>query len=72
MDIPAEQQRFLTTDQAAHYLNIPANTLYHWRYTGRGPAYIRANPESRRNVVRYDRRALDAWLAEHTVTPGEL
>ena len=71
MDTPTEHPRYLTTDQAAQYLNIPANTLHHWRYVGKGPAFVRTNPDARRNVVRYARAALDEWIDAHTVTPGE-
>ena len=41
-------------------------TLRNWRSQGRGPAYIKI---SRRSRVRYSGKALNAWLAECTITP---
>jgi hypothetical protein len=72
MDAPLNELRWLNTDQAGQYVNISPLTLQHWRQVGKGPPFFRVNAaNTRRNVVRYDRRALDAWLAENTVTPGE-
>lgn len=62
--------RLLTTEQASAYLSIPVDTLAHWRFRQKGPAFVRVNKLNRttgktpaRNVVRYDVQTLDAWIA---------
>ncbi len=55
---------WLTPDEAAAVLNVPAATLAQWRYRGQGPRYSKVG-----TVVRYSRRDLDAWLAAGTVEP---
>ena len=62
--------RLLTTDQAAAYLSIPAETLTTWRCRGKGPAFMRVNKADLRtgrvpgrNTVRYPIEQLEAWIA---------
>lgn len=55
---------WLTPDEAAAVLNVPAATLAQWRYRGQGPRYSKIG-----SVVRYSRRDLDAWLAAAAVEP---
>jgi hypothetical protein len=62
--------RLLTPEQAAAYLNIPADTLSKWRYLGgKGPAFVRVNKAhpvtgyiSPRNVIRYPLDKLNEWI----------
>ncbi len=53
----------LTTTGAAQYLGLSAKTLNNWRCLGgqRGPSFVRAG-----RAVRYDVRALDAWISGNT------
>lgn len=53
----------LTTSDAARYLGLSAKTLNNWRCLGgqRGPSFVRAG-----RAVRYDVRALDAWINART------
>ncbi|MGO9154110.1 helix-turn-helix domain-containing protein [Mycobacterium sp.] len=50
--------------RAAPMLDVEPDTLKRWRMTGKGPRYSRIG-----NRVRYRIADLEAWLAEHTVTP---
>ncbi|HLJ26612.1 MAG TPA: helix-turn-helix domain-containing protein [Candidatus Angelobacter sp.] len=51
------EKRYVTTEQAATYSGIPANTLRAWRSEGKGPIYFK--PAGR---VLYDLRELDAFI----------
>ncbi|MGB5113513.1 MAG: helix-turn-helix domain-containing protein [Mycobacterium sp.] len=55
---------WLTPDEAAEVLTVPAATLAQWRYRGHGPRYSKIGA-----VVRYSRRDLDSWLAAAAVEP---
>ncbi|ANL28592.1 transcriptional regulator protein [Rhizobium phaseoli] len=55
---------FLTTAQAAEYLNISAKTLHNWRVTGReGLRFYRFG-----RAVRYSRADLDAFAGKQCYT----
>ena len=41
------------------------STLNAWRFSGRGPAYLKIN-----HKVFYRPRDIDAWLAEHLIDPN--
>jgi hypothetical protein len=56
--------RSLESCDAAPVLGVKALTLKVWRRNGTGPRYIKFG-----NRVRYRLSDLEAWLAEHTVTP---
>jgi hypothetical protein len=53
----------LNAVQAAHYLQVTERALEDWRFRRVGPAYVRVGRQ-----VRYDIRALDAWLLANTVS----
>lgn len=55
----------MTLDEVADYLQVPAATLYRWRYRRIGPVGIRVGRH-----VRYRREDVDAWLAKQA-TRGE-
>ena len=65
MDAPNNESDcdVLNYAQTAHYLNLPLGTLYSWVHLRKVP-HIRLGPR----LVRFSRSALDAWLAEATVT----
>jgi predicted DNA-binding transcriptional regulator AlpA len=44
---------------------VPRRTWGQYRYLGTGPRFIKLNGH-----VRYRRADFEAWLDEHTVTPG--
>ena len=54
-------RRLDTEKEAAAYLNVSPRTLQAWRLRGGGPAYVKLG-----NAVRYDRAALDRFIAERT------
>jgi excisionase family DNA binding protein len=48
----------LTTDEAATYLGVSGPSLARWRSKRSGPAFLKVGA-----LVRYERPALDSWLA---------
>lgn len=48
---------WMTSEEAAEYLQRTQKTLANWRSAGEGPSYSK-----RSNVVRYRKADLDAWL----------
>jgi len=61
--VPSE---YLTTQQAAAYLNLSRQYLEAARYRGdgSGPAYVKLE-----RAVRYRRSVLDAWMSAHDHSP---
>jgi predicted site-specific integrase-resolvase len=57
----------LRPDEAAASLGYSCRTLATWRKRGYGPAFVRA--DNRR--IFYRRAAVEAWLEQRTVTPGQ-
>ena len=53
-----EENKLLTTEQAAKYLNLSAKTLSTHRVKGTGPEFIK------RGKVFYLRQDLDIWLQQ--------
>lgn len=71
---PEEDYHPMTTDtldralesvDAAPVIGVEPLTLKEWRRRGYGPPYVKFG-----NRVRYRLSDLEAWMAEHTVTPG--
>lgn len=54
----------LTSKQVAAILKFKEQSLANMRYRGTGPRFIKLG-SSVRAGVRYPRRAVEAWLAEH-------
>lgn len=52
-----QQDRLLTLEQVAGYLQVPVKTLYDWRHRGLGPKGLRVG-----RYVRYRQSDVDAWL----------
>ncbi len=71
-DLPVRKYAspFLTTAQAAEYLQVSRQYLQRLRITGEGPVFLRV---SQRRVL-YEMGALEAWLVtvrrRSTVDPG--
>jgi excisionase family DNA binding protein len=59
----------LTIDEAAVYLTVPKATLYTWRTrrAGFGPRAVKFG-----RCLRYRRSDLDAWVAEHVESMGDI
>lgn len=55
---------YLTVKDAAEYLRVSKQTLDKFRHFGGGPAFIRITARA----IRYERSALDAWMAERRQT----
>ena len=53
----SQQQRLLTSTEAAAYLRASVQTLAHWRCRGDGPVYLK-----RRGRILYRQADLDIWL----------
>lgn len=60
------QDARLDTAAAAAFIGVEPRTLEDWRRRNVGPEFIVIS----RRCVRYDRRALERFLAERTVNPG--
>lgn len=54
---------YLTPQAAAELIGVQPTTLSKWRYSGRGPNYVRLAGGNR---VRYTRVDIEAFMAEHT------
>jgi hypothetical protein len=52
-----------TENQAATFLGVTVRTLQSWRVSGIGPPYVKVS-----RTVRYQRRALVAFMEERTVS----
>jgi excisionase family DNA binding protein len=52
-----QNDRLLTLEEVAGYLQVPVKTLYDWRHRGLGPRGLRVG-----RYVRYRQSALDTWL----------
>lgn len=57
--------RYYRTDDPALAVVATRGTLSQWRHRGEGPPYVRFG-----NRVLYLGSALNAWLDEHVVEPG--
>jgi excisionase family DNA binding protein len=55
----------LTNAEVARILGITPRTLENWRQQGRGPEYLKDG-----KVVRYERAAVERYIASMTITPG--
>ena len=60
-----EMDAVLSTEQVSAYLQIPVNTLYGWRYHGKGPRAIQVGRH-----LRYRRSEVDRWLDEQARSQG--
>src|SRR5690242_7773979 len=66
-----EDERPLTTEQAAEWCGLRASTLRHYRRTGSGPAFsVIGKPGGKGSLVRYTMRALREWLERTSVDPA--
>src|SRR6476619_6930765 len=65
---PVVVSEFLTTKQAAQYLNLSRQYLEAARYRGdgSGPPYVKLE-----RAVRYRRSVLDAWMSAHDHSPDK-
>ena len=65
---PVVASEYLTTQQAAAYLNLSRQYLEAARYRGdgSGPAYVKLE-----RAVRYRRSVLDAWMSAHDHSPDK-
>jgi excisionase family DNA binding protein len=63
VDAPIDRRadRFLSTKQAAEYLNLARPTLERWRVYGGGPKFTKLG----RRIL-YDKSALDSFVAAKT------
>jgi hypothetical protein len=68
LSAPIVVSQYMTTQEAAAYLNLSRQFLEAARYRGdgSGPAYIKLE-----RAVRYRRSVLDAWMSAHDHSPDE-
>lgn len=66
MNSDATSLRFLLTlEEAAEFLNVPANTLRYWRKVGQGPAWVKME-----GTIRYNRTDLEDYVRSCTHQPA--
>lgn len=63
-DNPAWLDEAVATEEASQITGVPACTLATWRSRGGGPPFLKLGGR----IVRYQRRALFAWMAKHSRT----
>ena len=54
-----EDDRLLTAEDLARFLDVPIKTLYAWRYRGEGPVGFRVGKH-----IRYRWADVDRWIRE--------
>ena len=52
------EQKFLTTEQAAEFLNMAKGTLQNWRKKGLGPRFVRMGSRA----IRYEKSDLEEFV----------
>ena len=57
----------LTTKCVAKRLNISHHTLKIWRTKGKGPRYLKEDPESPQSTVRYPEKWVEQWQKERMI-----
>lgn len=62
-----DNERLLTQEEAAAYLNLSPSTLNGWRVMRRGPAYLRLTPR----CIRYRLADLRRWAESNRVVGPE-
>lgn len=62
-----DKDQLMTAEDLAAYLQVPRQTVYSWRHTGRIPAaaVVKVN-----RLLRFDRAAVEAWLQEQQGNGG--
>jgi len=58
----------LTNAEAAARIGIKPNTLEIWRTKGKGPKFIKLDPDSLRSPIRYRAADIDEWLEARVCT----
>jgi excisionase family DNA binding protein len=57
----ADPAALLTPHELSDYVKVPVQTLYMWRYHGKGPEAIKVGRH-----LRYRREAVESWLAANS------
>ncbi|MFE7108367.1 helix-turn-helix domain-containing protein [Streptomyces sp. NPDC057575] len=65
--VPVDE--LLSPRQVEELYGFHVQTLANWRWTGRGPDYIKTGP-GKGGRIRYKRSAIEKWLDERTVGGG--
>lgn len=60
-----KQNIFLTPKEAAEFLRLKPDTLYRWRWQGKGPAYSKVGQR-----VLYRQSALERYVRRNQVCPA--
>lgn len=62
---PEQLDRYLSTEELAERLNVPARTVQGWRLRKKGPAYVKVGRH-----IRYSESAVAEFLAARVVPSG--
>lgn len=60
--------KLLSNAQAAERIGVQPNTLEIWRTRGKGPQFIKLDPNSLRSPIRYRESDIETWLEVRTCT----
>ena len=71
--MPQDPEELFTTPEAADWLRVRPETMRTWRYSGRGPRFVRLG-DGPKAPIRYRRRDLESYLSKplrSTVAGGQ-
>lgn len=57
----------LTSKCVAKRIGVHPDTLRHWRKAGKGPRYMKADPNTAQSIVRYPEKWVQQWQQERMV-----
>lgn len=60
--------KLLSNAEAAQRIGVQPNTLEIWRTRGKGPQFIKLDPNSLRSPIRYRESDIETWLEVRTCT----
>ncbi|MGH7510956.1 MAG: helix-turn-helix transcriptional regulator [Gemmatimonadales bacterium] len=64
MAAPPSEDRLLSAQELAHYLEVPVKTLYEWPHRGEGPPGFRVGRH-----LRYRWSDVAAWIGDRLKDP---
>lgn len=59
------ENKLMSAEELADYLQVPLQTLYGWRYERKGPSALKIGKH-----LRYRRSEVERWLDEQGATAG--
>ena len=60
----SSDKKFLSTAEAAHYVDCSCSSLEHWRMAKKGPPFVQIGPRK----IRYRTADLEEWIESRVIT----